>query len=218
MAQIRCPIGHLYDNKRYTSCPFCPVEGLDTGTDPPARKEPRGAGAPPHGGPPAGGGREAEGKRESWTQTYSTAHPVTVIKWKKTSQTADAPQGTDVERDPVVGWLVAIDGPAQGRDFRIRSGNNTVGRDPARQIYVPDDRQIHREPHAIIVYDPETNTYHLKPGDDVRGLIHVRDPRNEQDWQLVLSPIILEPFKLIRIGATQFMFVPLCGEDFKWDL
>ena len=30
--------------------------------------------------------------------------------------------------DPVVEWLVCIDGPEKGRDYRIRSGNNYIGR------------------------------------------------------------------------------------------
>jgi hypothetical protein len=37
-------------------------------------------------------------------------------------------------RPPVVGWLVALDGPQQGEDFRLRDGQNLIGADPAVDV------------------------------------------------------------------------------------
>src|ERR1035437_5752752 len=56
--------------------------------------------------------------------------------------------------DPVVGWLVATKGPAKGKDYAVRSGNNSIGRSPNSRIYIPEDSQIHST-HAIITYDPK---------------------------------------------------------------
>jgi hypothetical protein len=48
-------------------------------------------------------------------------------------------------------------------------------------------------------------------------LVHIRDPHMpEEKWVLVHSAVQLNPFNVIRIGGSQFMFVPLCGEDFQW--
>jgi hypothetical protein len=125
-------------------------------------------------------------------------------------------------QDPVVGWLVAYDGPLQGCDFRIRVGNNSIGRDPANRICLYEaDLDIHRKPHAYIVYDPVTNNYALRAGDQQR-LVYVREEASygseEPKWNPVWNAVELKPYDEIRIGKSKFVFVPLCGENFKWDL
>jgi pSer/pThr/pTyr-binding forkhead associated (FHA) protein len=37
-------------------------------------------------------------------------------------------------RPPIVGWLVALDGPQQGEDFRLHDGQNLIGADPAVDV------------------------------------------------------------------------------------
>ncbi len=203
MAQVQCRQGHFYDKARYSNCPFCPVPDLNTDPEPSRPKDARG---------PAEGAQPRSPSDAAPKAGFGT-HPKTRMVWARKS---GATEGGDPERDPVVGWLVAIQGPAQGRDFRIRWGNNRIGSDPSLEIFVSQDPEIHHRPHAFIVYSPVTNTYHLRPGDE-RGLVHVRDPRmHEEKWELVQAPIQLTPYEIIRLGGSQFMFVPLCGDDFEW--
>lgn len=157
------------------------------------------------------------------SRKFSPAHPVTVVIWGRGSGSSSAASGSGaadtpaVGDDPVVGWLVAIDGPAKGKDFRVFCGNNSVGRDPACRIYIQEDRAIHRGIHTTIVYDPEENGYHIVPNALVKSLVRVERP-SVGNKDLLLQPVPLEPFSIIHMGASQLMFVPFCNELFKWDL
>jgi Inner membrane component of T3SS, cytoplasmic domain len=41
---------------------------------------------------------------------------------------------SSLKRTPVVGWLVALDGPQKGEDFRLRDGQNIIGSEDAADI------------------------------------------------------------------------------------
>jgi hypothetical protein len=71
--------------------------------------------------------------------------------------------------DPVVGWLVCKDGPSRGADYRIKSGNNSIGRSEKMRICIGGDPSIARENHAYLSYDPQSNSYTILPG-TARGL------------------------------------------------
>src|SRR4051794_30837341 len=54
--------------------------------------------------------------------------------------------------DPVVGWLVVVDGPGKGRSIEIGIGANALGRDPTQKLRVDfGDQHISREKHAVLV-------------------------------------------------------------------
>jgi hypothetical protein len=114
--------------------------------------------------------------------------------------------------DPPVGWLVCIDGPDRGMDYKIRSENNSIGRSETMRICIDGDATIARENHAFVSYDPESNTYNVLPG-NARGLVYLnRGP--------VYAPTTLRPFDEIKLGNTTLLFVPLCGNfgdrPFRW--
>jgi hypothetical protein len=113
--------------------------------------------------------------------------------------------------DPPVGWLVCIDGPDRGMDYRIRSENNSIGRSETMRISIDGDETIARENHAFVSYDPESNIYMLLPG-SARGLVFLnRGP--------VYSPSPIRPFDEIKLGNTTLLFIPLCGDfggKFRW--
>ena len=111
--------------------------------------------------------------------------------------------------DPVVGWLVLVEGPGKGRSIEIGSGANSVGRSPGQQIRIDfGDDLISRERHAILIFDPRTQRFFLERGDG-RNLTYVGDSP-------VLSPVELIGGETIILGKTQCRFVRLCGEDFSW--
>jgi hypothetical protein len=182
----RCSKGHYYDTAKHTTCPYCGVAGLelDSKTMP---KRP---------------GGEASGTQPKDLPLERGADP-------------GATKPFFMERegiDPPVGWLVCIDGPDRGLDYRIRAENNSIGRDFTMRICIAGDETISREDHAFVIYDPVTNSYTLRPG-VARGLAYLnRGPVYES------SP--LRPFDEIKLGKTTLLFVPLCGDfggkSFRW--
>ena len=63
---------------------------------------------------------------------------------------------------PVTGWLVCLEGPSRGRDYRIIAEKNFVGRSGDMEIRIIGDDTVCQRNHAIIVYDPEQD--HAAPG------------------------------------------------------
>lgn len=56
---------------------------------------------------------------------------------------------------PVCGWIVCISGPRQGKDYKVVSGKNFVGRADDMDIQILGDNEISRRNHAVIVFDPK---------------------------------------------------------------
>jgi hypothetical protein len=110
--------------------------------------------------------------------------------------------------DPVTGWLICIDGPSKGRDYRIMTEKNFVGRADGMDIQVLGDNHIARRNHAVLVYDPKKRKTILLPGDS-QGLVYVND-------EAVYAPVELAPYDSIELGKSKFLFIPLCGENFEW--
>lgn len=118
---------------------------------------------------------------------------------------------------PVTGWLVCLEGPSKGRDYRIIAEKNFLGRSGEMDIRILGDDFIADKNHAILVYDPEKNKTLILPGDS-QGLAYILD--DEEAWEAVYSPRELEAGDRIKIGKSVFIFVPLCGENngfvFNW--
>lgn len=110
--------------------------------------------------------------------------------------------------DPVVGWLVCVKGPDQGRDYRIRNERNRIGRDSLMDICVAGDNRISRDTHATITYDPRHNLFRLSPG-QARGIVYL-------NGRLLDAPSTLSAYDMIELGETGLQFVPFCGECFQW--
>lgn len=196
---IRCSEGHFYDSEKHTGCPICGVAGLDIG------KTKGRAPAEPYA--PTVGAVEGDEK----THGLNNAPP------PPPKDTPPAPSGPEAKTvgywgkkmDPVVGWLVCIEGPDKGRDYRIRSEKNFLGRSPEMDIYVENDEHISRKNHTTILYNPRSNKFKLLPGEG-RALVYL----NGDD---VDSPKELTQYDRIEMGQSKFMFVPLCGEHFRWE-
>jgi hypothetical protein len=111
--------------------------------------------------------------------------------------------------EPVVGWIVCVQGPNQGKDYSLKSGINPIGRDPSKnvKVVISGDDLISREDHAEIEYDNDENTYYL---------IRKSNPEVRLNGKKVREPIRLQPYDTIRLGHSDFVFVPLCGDCFKW--
>lgn len=111
--------------------------------------------------------------------------------------------------NPVTGWLVCIDGPNKGRDYKIMSEKNFVGRGDGMDIQILGDNHISKRNHAVIVFDPRKQITLVLPGDS-QGLVYI-------NGESIYAPTILAPYDTIELGKSKFIFNPLCGEHFSWD-
>ncbi|MDR0267393.1 FHA domain-containing protein [Paenibacillus sp.] len=110
---------------------------------------------------------------------------------------------------PVTGWLVCVEGPQMGQDYRIMAEKNFIGRAEEMHIRIIGDNGVSRRNHAVIVYDPKKRNFYLLPG-DASGLAYHNN-------EAVYSPVELNAYDLIQLGRSKFVFVPLCGPHFEWD-
>lgn len=109
---------------------------------------------------------------------------------------------------PVTGWLVCIKGADKGKDFRLHSDMNYIGRSRNNDVVLASDPTVSRERHAMIAYDPRGKMFFFAPAN---GSSLVR-----QNGKPVLSTVELKSGDKIEIGEGTYLFVPLCGEDFEW--
>lgn len=116
----------------------------------------------------------------------------------------------DVRSDPVVGWLVVLDGPGKGHFRPIFNGSNTIGRSPGQRVPIDfGDDAISSEKQAFLVYDGRKRQYQLVPNLERPNLVHLND-------SALLANGELKPHDKITMGRTTLLFVPLCGPDFDW--
>lgn len=111
--------------------------------------------------------------------------------------------------DPVVGWLVCVVGPDHGKDFRIHSERNFIGRSEKMDIAILGDETVSRDNHAIVSYNPKQNIFRIYPGES-RGLAYLNDEE-------VITPMELKPFDVIELGQSKLVFVPFCSDKFVWN-
>jgi hypothetical protein len=109
--------------------------------------------------------------------------------------------------DPVVGWLVCTEGVEKGRDYRLHSEKNWIGRSESMDITIKDP-SISRENHAAVAYDPRRETFEIRPG-EVRGMVYV-------NGQEAANSLDLSPYDRIELGDSKFVFVPFVGGNFNW--
>lgn len=217
----QCPKGHYYNAALHSTCPICggqPAAGSFSSTVAPGSgsfSAPGfGAGAsdggsfPPTMAPGAASASQAGGAFNATVPVNN--HPLdgpadpfgtpTVIGGEQGND------GSPVE--PVVGWLVCVDGPVRGTDFRIHAGYNYIGREVG-DIHIHGDTQISRQNHAMIAYDSSERSYYVGPSAG-RNLIKV-------NGKTVLTAVEIKSYDIISIGTTKLMFVALCGEQFGWE-
>jgi len=156
---------------------------------------------------PADGGEEERGERPA---------PARVGEEERTRLVGGRPRREDEERrqdrgmdDPVVGWLVIVEGPGKGRAVPLGYGSNSIGRGATDRIKLDfGDEQISRSGHAVVTYDPRGRQFYVQHGGGT-NLTYIGD-------QPVLAPTALPALSHISIGHTELRFVPLCGAEFDW--
>lgn len=115
-----------------------------------------------------------------------------------------------LKTDPVVGWLVVLDGPGKGNFRAVYAGSNTIGRSSGQRIPIDfGDDSISGEKQAFLVYDGRKRQYQLVPNLERPNLVHLND-------SALLANAELKTHDKVTLGRTTLLFVPLCGPDFDW--
>jgi len=187
MANIRCKNGHIYDKSQFPTCPECPVDGIRRGV-------PETVAAPLPGGKASESAGSAPQARGSDSGGVAG---VTVGLFQKRTGI-----------DPVVGWLVCIKGVNKGRDYRLKSDVNKVGRATSMDVCIEGDETVTRDTHFQVAYSPRNKHFSVVPGDG-RSLVYL----NGED---VLQAMRLKAYDRIEVGDTTLLFLPLCSPDFDW--
>ena len=201
--QVQCPNGHYFDLREDGVCPSCGGSASAKETVFAPESGPSGVGPSPPQRPIAST-RLQEGEQAEAPQRPAVA--------------ADRPGRAPSHRGPatvlddrlLVGWLVCYEGPGRGKDYRLYSGANPIGRDPGPEgkIVLSDDDRISRDVQAVVIYDVADGAYEIKQRGSsnptyVNG--HVADPGFK-----------LRSHDRIRMGRTHLLFVPLIDERFTW--
>lgn len=108
-----------------------------------------------------------------------------------------------------VGWIVCIDGYEKGMEYRIKDGENLIGRGDEMDICIKGDNTISRNYHAKITYKNTEVKFYFEQGNN-RDLIYINDKE-------VTDSTILKAYDIIEFANVKLMFIPLCGEMFKWN-
>lgn len=110
--------------------------------------------------------------------------------------------------DYVTGWLVCLEGPEKGRDYRLHHGFNRIGRSFNMDVQVIDDPAVTREGHCSVVYDDRQNQFSVIPSSGALTYYN---------GQLLTGPERLKIGDEISLGNSRFEFVPFCREGRIWE-
>lgn len=212
MAEIRqkiisCSKGHYYDANRYASCPYCSSGGFSPTVDPFAQDVPAGT---EYGTIGRTVGNTPPTEEENYGNFSPTEAPPVkgrVVESMSKTQFVDSstPAGAPV---PVVGWLVAVEGPCRGTDYRIHTGYNYIGRE-AGDICIRGDNTISAEKDANVTFVPQTKKFYIAHEQGKNVLL-------VNDLPVIGGSVELQNYDMVTIGTTKLMFVGLCGEKFSW--
>ena len=192
MNLIRCGAGHYYDGDKYDACPHCAGDETASGT---IGSPELGAAASPF-----------YGDMGNSDETVTVERPTPVRPSEKLEETR-SPAGAPGRVQPVVGWVVCIEGPNYGQDFRLVAGRNFLGRGQGMQVRLQDN-SVSRTRQAVVVYEPVQGLFLIQPGES-QSLCYL-------NGQVVLETRELHAGDIITLGGTRLMFFPCCSESFRW--
>lgn len=215
MRYTECANGHVYDSDQYTVCPYCNKMRTEIQFG-------QGGGADNKTIAPGMGGvyqRGLQGDLQNLGDRImpindvddvgKTVAPDEIMKRDKRDNKTIAVFQKEHGIDPVVGWLVCIKGKDIGKDYRLLARVNSIGRSEENDVCIRGDKTISSRSHAKLAYDPRNNQFTIIAGDGANI--------NYLNGQPIYAPSQLKSYDIVDLGESSFLFVPLCGEYFKWD-
>jgi hypothetical protein len=113
-----------------------------------------------------------------------------------------------IKTEPVAGWLVCLEGPDRGRDYRLHMEKNFIGRAANMDVVLDGDTTVSREKHAIVIFDPRKKIFWAVPG-DASGLVYL-------NGDIVNSPAQMKAHDILEVGHTRLALIPFCGDRYSW--
>ncbi len=205
MRYIECMKGHVFDADIYMECPYCKSGGSVISFGNNAAMQSVGKTVPASNQMPMMNMNASVG---STVAPMDYTNRQAQMSAGDTGKTVGVVSG-NMKSEPVVGWLVCIEGPEKGRSYRILAKNNSIGRGENNDVVIKKDNTITRENHARISYDEKHNEFYLIPAESSNNIYLGDEP--------VFVPTKLCANKVIEFGASKFYFVPLCCEKFNWN-
>ena len=202
MAQARCANGHIYDSELYGDhCPYC-----DHGTSTIYFDD-------SYSDNLEGFVQDGFGRSEARSSIMPEAIGKTTPP-KAFLEKQDEVRGTvgifekHHGNDPVVGWLVCVNGASLGSDYRLSAKTNLIGRGSDMDVRIKGDDTITSDTHTKIDYDILNNKFYLIPANN-RNTIYCNGAP-------VYAALQLNAYDSLRFGETELRFVPFCNDLFRW--
>lgn len=199
MNLVRCDNGHFYDSDLYATCPHCGVQMRNDDVTVALTQAMT---------------------DDSVTQAQVSSGSVSLSDAVQQATSAGAGAGEDsvtvgyydktLGVEPVVGWLVCVDGKNIGADYRLKSGRNFIGRATNMDVAIAEDESVSRDRHAIVVYEPKSHIFLVQAGES-KELCYLND-------KVVLATDELKVNDVLTVGATKLMFFPCCSGAFNWEM
>ncbi len=183
MAIVKCPNDHFYDDLKYGKCPVCAGEAFPEVDSFNSQK--------------------TEYLRISSEDSPTQFYDETAQEDDKTIMLQEG----ILQNLKTAGWLVCMNGTAEGRSIPFHIGQNFAGRAPDMDIVLTDDPMISRNRHFSVVYEPKTIRFFLCAGNGSTylnsALVRVSEELHDGD--------------VITAGQTDYAFVPYCRKGRTWD-
>ena len=194
--------GHVYDADQFPSCPYCNrnTRAIQFG----ATAAPAGYGATTA---PAGYGAAHAGRDDTIGQTVMPEAIRRRMEQERDNRTVGEFK-RKLGYEPVVGWLVCVEGPEVGKDYRLFGRINSIGRAEGNDVVLAQERTVSQKNHVRLAYDAKHNNFQLIPGEGT-NVTYLND-------EPLYVPQKLNAYDVLEMGATKLIFVPLCNERFHW--
>ena len=200
--QRTCSAGHVYDADQFPSCPYCNrnTRAIQFG----ATAAPAGYGATTA---PAGYGAAPAGRDDTIGQTVMPEAIRRRMEQEKDNRTVGEFK-RKLGYEPVVGWLVCVEGPEVGKDYRLFGRINSIGRAEGNDVVLAQEHTVSQKNHVRLAYDAKHNNFQLIPGEGT-NVTYLND-------EPLYVPQKLNAYDVLEMGDTKLIFVPLCSERFHW--
>ena len=210
MAIRECGNGHVYDPDQFSSCPYCGggSSNVINFSDERATTEPGKTVAP-------SSYHDRVGAYYGGHSEIGSTEPGQTVAPENYRRRVEEPNKTVIlskkkyDKVFVVGWLTCIEGPEQGKAYHLWSKINTIGRGKNMDVSI-NDGTVSENVHAELAYDERHNNFYLIRGKSENNVYLNDEP--------VYTQAKLNAYDLIELGTTKLIFVPLCGDRFKWNI
>lgn len=116
------------------------------------------------------------------------------------------PQAPAAPAGPVTGWLVVMNGPRAGTDYRLGEGRSFFGLEKGQPCPLSPDAPLSVRMLAV-AYDPATGGFTALPGEG-QTLAYL-------NGKAILTPLPLKDGDELGMGSARLRFVAFCG-SFRW--